>query len=102
MTIRDGGPAFPGVVFQYDRDADASGRWPYIPESVSGASLRDYFAGQVMPALAFAAGQDGTCDTFGEYMRKTDLTARELLAATAYQMADAMLKAREKGESDDR
>ncbi len=98
MSKNDGGPAFPFVDHaELTTIGLGHGAAADVPTSRPGMSLRDWFAGQVVPALAFAAGRDETRDTFAEYMRKTDMTARDLLAATAYQMADAMLKARGEG-----
>ena len=66
-TPADGGPAFPKLT--------QDERWKTFT-STDGMSLRDYFAGKAMQALAQ-----------GNYF---DVTARQ-----AYMIADAMLKARE-------
>jgi hypothetical protein len=66
-TPIDGGPAFPKLT--------QDERWKTFT-STDGMSLRDYFAGKAMQALAQ-----------GNYF---DATARQ-----AYMIADAMLKARE-------
>jgi hypothetical protein len=64
-----GGPAFP-----VNSDNYAS------PES-TGMTLRDYFAAKALQGMVASMGwQGGTCKT---------------VASVAYQMADAMLKARE-------
>lgn len=68
-TIKDGGPAFP-VTAHYDVYA-------------SGMTLRDWFAGQAIMA-AF------TSRHVGEYEGDT-----QDIANCAFQLADAMLKARE-------
>lgn len=50
-------------------------------------SLRDWFAGQILPAV------------FAAFNPKTGVDARELghmICATAYEFADGMLKARER------
>jgi hypothetical protein len=70
QPINDGGPAFP-VVFQHDE----------ATSECHGISIRDYFA---------AAALQGQAHRFAhphEY--------RELLAQDCYDIADAMLKARE-------
>lgn len=79
MEINDGGPAFPVVETAY------SGRWDgdsggYANTcSVGGMSLRDWFAGQ---ALAGAFRGDSAIHDAYTCMR-------------CYELADAMLKARE-------
>lgn len=73
--LKDGGPAHP-VNFDFQK---------FKPENdevarrlLSGMSLRDYFAAKAMQAL-IAAPDQGTFDT---------------IAMDAYELADAMLKAR--------
>lgn len=69
----NGGPAFP--------------RSPHSgEESDDGMTLRDYFAAKAMQGLIAATGDS---DGVVTYDSKT-------VAANAYEMADAMLKAREK------
>ena len=70
----NGGPAFPGT-------------HQYFPDDVNydefhGMTLRDYFAGQAMAALITA-----TID-------KDSLWSQDQIAECAYDVADAMLKAR--------
>ena len=72
-TPIDGGPAFPKLT--------QDERWKTFT-STDGMSLRDYFAGKAMQG--FSANTDFT-----------DMTC-EKTAQWAYQMADAMLKARER------
>ena len=75
MTTNDGGPAFPGEVC-----------CTYFEP---GMSLRDWFAGQALPAMMQMAGvpkDPARCDAV--------ITN---VAAAAYQFADAMLAAREGG-----
>jgi hypothetical protein len=74
--IKDGGPAFPRI-------GEGLGN-PYY--DVPGMSLRDYFAGQ---ALITAMCSDNS---------RTEREARECarqMARRCYEIADAMLKARE-------
>ena len=70
MSTNDGGPAFP-----HDGQQNYTG----------GMTLRDYFAAKAMQAILYtsmrAAGSDGS-------------VSFDLVAAAAYRMADAMLKAR--------
>lgn len=67
--MNDGGPAFPT---QYSNEADG----PTVMPSV-GMSLRDYFAAQAIPFIQWNAKDTGLC------------------AKRCYEIADAMLKARE-------
>jgi hypothetical protein len=70
QPINDGGPAFP-VVFQHDE----------ATSECYGISIRDYFA---------AAALKGQAHRFAHPHEH-----RELLAQDCYDIADAMLKARE-------
>jgi hypothetical protein len=75
MKEKNGGPAFP-------RTGEGFGNPRY---DAAGMSLRDYFAAKAVSALIGTAA--APC--------MTGLDGLEpLLAKTAYQMADAMLKAR--------
>lgn len=87
FPVEDGGPAFPAAreesVFVEELDR-------YINRPVSGMSLRDYFAGQ---ALA------GMCANSRLVPRQPDgperaTGAADIIANTAYIIADALLKAR--------
>lgn len=70
----DGGSAFPH-------------HWQ---DSVQGMSLRDYFAGQALPAVIERCHSDhGAIEAV-----KRDGTPVKFFAAVAYQMADAMLAER--------
>ena len=71
MPKNDGGPAFPF----YARDA-----WSHDP----GMSLRDWFAGQVIGTILLGHEVNDDSD-YGE----------QWIATRAYELADAMLKARE-------
>lgn len=80
MAKDGGGPAFPVI---------ASNGLGHVTD---GMSLRDWFAGQ---ALATLAGPD----MFTAFKKLTDSTGNQvknLLAQAAYEIADAMLKEREK------
>lgn len=71
-TINDGGPAFPTE----NEGQTGTSRWHF-----QGMSLRDYFAAKVLPAL------------YDDSLGGPDW--RDAVANEAYQLADAMLKARE-------
>jgi hypothetical protein len=74
MTIKDGGPAFPGTIQYFPDDKNA--------DEEKGMTLRDHFAGLAMTQ-------------FIGFGTKSDDEYFELGARAAYKMADAMLKARE-------
>lgn len=74
--MNDGGSAFPCDVFDPDVDG---------PEQHEGMSLRDYFAAKALgPMLAFVLKVDDPSQI-----------PDESIAKRAYNMADAMLKARQ-------
>ncbi|SPA44642.1 hypothetical protein [Cupriavidus taiwanensis] len=72
--IKDGGPAFP-------RLKSLSNKTPAyaVAESADGMTLRDYFAAKAMP----------------EIYNRVESGGFERVAKLAYEMADAMLAARE-------
>ena len=72
----NGGPAFPAVTTQYNTDSCMR-----EVTSIGGMSLRDYFAAKVLQG--FHASQAFGGDS-------------AVIAALAYERADAMLKEREK------
>ncbi len=72
MSTGDGGAAFPTGTTSY-----------------GGLTMRDYFAAKALP-VAFAAYEAG-------YWEADVNSLNDELAECAYQMADAMLKARDKG-----
>ena len=60
---------------------------------LAGMTLRDYFAAKAMPVAMETLRQDWTKDDGNEwYWNPREL---ELIAEHSYQLADAMLKARE-------
>jgi hypothetical protein len=90
---QDGGPAFPARKERYIAQELVVN---YLP----GMSLRDWFAGQAMPALMTNA-----CAVFVSAAKSDSPEALKLakaaysesaIAAGAYALADAMLEAREK------
>jgi hypothetical protein len=80
VSAHDGGPAFPS---QTDTFRTPDGRSVWRPAE-SGMTLRDYFAAQALPALIAAFVDDARRGVKSESP-----------AVVAYQMADAMLRARE-------
>jgi hypothetical protein len=77
---RDGGPAFPVLEPGRQGVADTPTK---NPQQHFGMSLRDWFAGQTLVALASARGEGVNAG---------------IIAASAYRMADAMLATREAAE----
>lgn len=75
MTEDTGGPAFPCDLTAYDDE---------VRIQYQGMTLRDYFAAKAMQ------GAMSGCAARGEVIMYSDL------AGVSYEMADAMLKAREK------
>ena len=88
--MNDGGSAFPvidggGIASYTDQDG-----YHYLKiETRDGMSLRDWFAGQVVAAVI--AFEDRALDTH-------DALPIETVARQSYELADAMLKARERNE----
>ncbi len=83
MRNYDGGAAFPQLdVISGERDGHGDLIEPFTSIS-GGMSLRDWFAGQVAGGMAAFSGTAGL--SYGP----SDVAGR------AYQVADAMLKARE-------
>jgi hypothetical protein len=87
VSVKDGGPAFPGGLSEKDGAAIQG-----------GMSLRDYFAAKAMQAEMITTFSDATpqsADAFIKGCLRDGHTAEEHLASNAYKVADAMLKARE-------
>ena len=80
--IKTGGPAFPFGVRQENIDTYGCNK-PYVTEeNEPGMTLRDYFAAKAMQSLLARSTfgiEDDPCD----------------VSSTAYDYADAMIKARE-------
>jgi hypothetical protein len=74
MTIKDGGPAFPESYIGADSPNEGIG---------NGMTLRDYFAAKAMQGMASSPEH---C---------SDGWAYSDMAIQAYELADAMIKARE-------
>lgn len=73
----NGGPAFP-LRYEYDG----------VPSVCPGMSLRDWFAGQALMSLPRLCAHDTLLN---------GITFEQHIARCAYQIADAMIEAREKG-----
>jgi hypothetical protein len=84
----DGGPAFPGKRIRHNsvHYDEALGRNVFDTEEVSGMSLRDWFAGQGI--VAYTQLHIAAVDEFSWSAKQ--------VAKEAYEIADAMLKKREK------
>lgn len=79
-AANDGGPAFPMI-----RDARYLPDWDHE----AGMSLRDYFAAKAMAALLSNFGW------MKHAAKSTDMPGEVVVPQMAYELADAMLKARE-------
>ena len=85
MNKETGGPAFPIEQVNATVTTDGMGRahqTPFVPAR-EGMALRDYFAAKAMTGL------------FDSYANHSPAEA-QMIASEAYEMADAMLKEREK------
>lgn len=79
-------PAFPTPRFMVDKDARFNG----FSVNTDGMSLRDYFA-----ARAMQAAYSRNWDMFDDETYEHPDEAVNAIARDAYELADAMLKARE-------
>lgn len=84
MTSKDGGPAFPGTWWEYHPIGETVAR-----ESYPGMSLRDWFAGMALQGWLASYGAES------QHPAELDEPCLKILAADAYETADAMLRARE-------
>lgn len=86
-TRDDGGPAFPQRVPLH----------PALPGQVGGMTLRDYFAAKAMHAHLITDTVPGeACDALLEAAARAGQDPIYRIALNAYEVADAMLKARQK------
>jgi hypothetical protein len=65
----------------------------YAPEA-RGMALRDYFAAAAMNAQLAASAAEGPAQAILDRARDSARTVEEQIAANAYTIADAMLRAR--------
>ena len=83
-AAKDGGPAFPSVLYSHERAEN----W-----STDGMSLRDWFAGQ---AISICSGNMREYDLAKAFGGRNAITTEEIIAYQAYALADAMLAERSK------
>ena len=88
-TTNNGGPAFPSGIVRKSRPAHDPGADFHVTDFTeprnAGMTLRDYFAAKAMHQFLYGAVLPVGFDASDQL---------EMLAARAYEMADAMLKAR--------
>lgn len=81
--------AFPSI----DWDSQIESKNTQLTPISSGMELRDYFAAKAMPFIAEGLKQVWLADQCFEGWSDTEITC---IATTSYEMADEMMKAREK------
>jgi hypothetical protein len=87
--IKDGGSAFP-------RPDGLAPDCRFLQAGAPGMSLRDYFAAKFAHAELMTCGVPGkACDALVKAIKQTGETPEQHMARVAYEMADAMLRARE-------
>ncbi len=86
MSANDGGPAFP-----CPDDYTQEGKPVYGPKNLQGMSLRDWFAGMALQGWLASFGPDAAHPVRNE--------SQGDVALQAYEMADAMLAARERKDN---
>lgn len=91
MSDKDGGAAFPILVDGHLAAHEHS-------ELHYGMSLRDWFAGQALAGQLASLSNAEVLRQAMEFAKELGGTNFEWAAISAYQFADAMLKAREDGE----
>ena len=95
VEIEDGGPAFPQMkntgFVTMSKDATIVDK-----EITGGATLRDYFAGKVLPAVVTTTSA-GQHQPLAGKPKGTSLV--DAMATDAYRIADAMIAARKGGQS---
>lgn len=79
MEVKDGGPAFPRAYSQYTDEEFQALKGDKYFKPQSGMTLRDYFAGQALIGMS----------------RHQIIEYPNLCAKECYEIADALLKARE-------
>jgi hypothetical protein len=81
-----------GLAFPYSFVTQARGGSPTEIQNHSGMTLRDYFAGQALNGVLASENPQY------HYMCASNKKHTQSAARKAYEMADAMLAEREKGE----
>ena len=85
--VNNGGPAFP---------LGSSEHVDGVHYGEAGMTLRDYFAAKLMHAeVMTCCVPGGACDALVEACGRTGEKPEDHMARCAYEMADAMLRARE-------
>lgn len=87
--IKDGGPAFPESRASKYVVSGPNGHPQPMFETVGGMSLRDWFAGEAAPAILIELYERCRRENAGVE------NAYTIAASASYELADAMLKARE-------
>lgn len=90
-TTNDGGPAFPIVAM------DAATGQPINGCFYMGMSLRDYFAAQAISGVFACIVSTDARTALLKASASAGKSIEDLVAKSAYQLADAMLAAREGG-----
>jgi hypothetical protein len=93
MSTDDGGNAFPQVETRYE---GSGGEYTQYVESVGGMTLRDYFAAKAMQSSILALDTSPNFLTASsEEAKARRMSIEDCVARSAYDWADAMLRARE-------
>lgn len=97
--VNDGGPAFPRQRLKHWSELSDScyqGQPEYYPTSEGGMSLRDYFAAKAMQSVfqSFTSNTE-LAKRIAVVAESKDEFAWDVLSRQSYQIADAMLKARD-------
>lgn len=87
-NIKDGGPAYPSGKSE---QAGWENSLPYY----EGMSLRDWFAGQALPALIGNMRSPELLDNLKQIAKDDGVSVEQIFAAASYEYADAMIAARE-------
>ena len=89
MSVKDGGPAFPGIPEGWNVDGTV--------RAYGGMSLRDYFAIHFAHAELVTAGMEqDAAIVLAEAADEAGQTIEERIAFNGYKLADAMLAERNK------
>ena len=101
-NIDDGGAAFPCSKRILENFMDECGYWRTrtVTVEVGGMSLRDYFAAKAMHAELNTAGMlEGPRDALADAAAHSGRSVEDQIAFNAYELADAMLRARTGGDN---
>lgn len=95
MSVNDGGPAFPHGPLGDTMHGEEGRVWHQFPAG-AGMTLRDYFAGQAIAGVIRSTVEADSAAVLSESADATGLAIEQVIARSAYEIADAMLAAREK------